>query len=309
MKRSGRLAVPVFAAVAGFGLACAASGMSLKAPTPITPAGSTQAGPLTLVALGDSYSSGNGTPKALRWRCHRSPQAWPELVPGDAESLAAGKTVIDPAVILLACSGAASMGPFAKDLPAQVRALKAGRPAPGLVTVTIGGNDGLAHGDGFFNVLLDCYLERLSGCDKAIFREARWIRGREPALLDGDYRAIRRADHGAAILAVGYPRVFATSRGCTVLGRVFTPAELAAIDRLIDRLNSAIAQAASTVRRAQYVNISDVLAKHELCSANGSWVFTPSLRKALEIYSWFHPTLQGQMAIANAVAEFIVTRL
>ncbi|HEU5142651.1 MAG TPA: GDSL-type esterase/lipase family protein, partial [Solirubrobacterales bacterium] len=106
----------------------------------------------TLVALGDSYSSGEGAKPYYGEsdrrgnRCHRSPLAWPRLL---------GATTTH----LLACSGAETeqlySGAPQRDERGQLAALGevAGRTAIDVVTITIGGND-----IGFARHVRDCFL-------------------------------------------------------------------------------------------------------------------------------------------------------
>ncbi len=112
---------------------------------------------VTLAALGDSYSSGNGTADAVK-PCYRSPSAWPEPLPALKKAMETGRTVVGfQTVRLLACSGSTSRTTTGdiEDLPAQIAALGKEKPLPTMVTFTIGGDDGNPK-VGFFEVLEAC---------------------------------------------------------------------------------------------------------------------------------------------------------
>ncbi len=253
-------------------------------------------GSLRLAALGDSYSSGNGTTGATG-DCVRSFQAWPELLPGSV-----GSSAISP-VTMLACSGADSNGTRVhpkQDLPAQIAELRKLKPAPGIVTLTIGGDDGRSEHVGFFNVLVACALSD-SACAVAVSSELKWIRKSEHALLHQDYSAIRAADPSATVVVVGYPKIFPDAK-CGV----FTKAEGQVLNSLTSTLDSTIASAAAKVPGVKYVNAAAAFAGHQLCTAH-PWVVAPlhSTSKT----DWMHPDNAGQQALSKVVADFIATEL
>src|SRR4051794_41748169 len=108
--------------------------LTLGAAAPSASAGERHK-PVTLAALGDSYSSGVGTPDpdpSSLPTCYRTPHAWPNLV----------AAALDWRVTKLACSGAATQditaphgGPGAPTAP-----LPPPPPPPGGVTLTNRGN-------------------------------------------------------------------------------------------------------------------------------------------------------------------------
>jgi lysophospholipase L1-like esterase len=265
-----------------------------------------RAGPprLRLAALGDSYSSGNGTPLA-KGACFRSPQAWPKLLPGLVNRMG-GKTIIQPRVDLLACSGAESDGRSTasgeEDLPAQVHALKGLRPAPTVITVTTGGDDGKSRDVGFRNVLTRCVgPDVLAVCDKASIDEYNWIKKNEPGILGKAYRSVRAADPAAEVFAIGYPHIFKRGYRCGL----YATSDVDNFNSLTDSLNAAIRRAARAVPRVTYVSTADVFAGHELCSGH-PWVVPPlTVTPTIGTHDWMHPTTAGQKAIAERVAKSI----
>jgi lysophospholipase L1-like esterase len=195
-----------------------------------------------LLALGDSYSSGEGAgdydpgTDASDNSCHRSPNAWPTLV-------AERRNVrILPSI---ACSGATltdlMVGRAGSDQPERQQS-QLGRisGSPDIITVTIGGND-----LGFRSILEDCIVSdcvaryhRPSGdvLDARIDKLAR----RLPAA----YRAIQAAAPRARTVVVDYPKLFADGkRNCAALDRI-TPAEGDYLNGKVVRADVAILDAA-----------------------------------------------------------------
>ncbi len=242
--------------------------------------------PRVLAALGDSYSSGEANPPfdPSAPGCNRSDQAWPLLA---AERL--GLQGVN-----LACSGARTQDVVSeyKGQPAQVDALRALRPRPDVVTITIGGNDA-----GFASVLGLCVVTDcveaggIAGANATILTTL-------PGRLVSTYRAIEKAAPRADLVVVGYPRLFPRSAskvtGCPWLD----DRERRALNATADVLNLVIRLSAVRVG-ARYVDVSRTLAGHELCSAD-PWVFPIGVGNVPSY--WAHPTLPGQQAIATRVA-------
>jgi lysophospholipase L1-like esterase len=259
----------------------------------------TGTGPATqkihMAALGDSYSAGNGTPRATG-ECDMSPQAWPELVPGKV-----GGNAISSSVTLLACSGADSTGSGSGDLSAQIAELP--KYAPNLVTITIGGDDGRSEGVGFRNVLVACAVGGAEGCAHAIATETSWIEEREPALLRQDFSKIKTADPSAILLAVGYPDIFPDT-ACAPYDKEIEQV----LNHLTASLDTAIGNAAAAVAGVDYVPAISAFGGHELCSGD-PWVVRPlTVNAHTGIHDWLHPNKGGQNAIADVVAAFIKDR-
>ncbi len=252
------------------------------------PAGAARAG--TLVALGDSYSSGEGAPPFDAGTdepgvntCHRSPQAWPLLVAG----------AIGMNVLSVACSGARI-----SDVRDQVVRLAA-TPDVAVVTVTVGGNDA-----GFAKVLRTCALHvrcdrryRGDGDDR-LADEIAFVAAR----LTGLYADVREAAPGARIVVADYPRLFpARPRRslCVALGLI-GPAEQRFLNEETDFLDEAIGRVAS----AAGVDVADVAGAfegHELRCGGGREVNALSFGPLGISASSFHPNARGQRALADAV--------
>jgi lysophospholipase L1-like esterase len=259
------------------------------------------------VALGDSYSSGNGTPDESGV-CVRSPgEAWPTLVPGIANPMLPAARMVSSNVALLACSGATSTGtsvsPGEEDLPAQITqltSLQTPGPPTSIVTVTMGGDDGKDQGVGFLHTLLQCYLVN---CVEAFRLELKWLKNQEPALLRQDFTSIMAAAPSATVFAVGYPLLFNPQQGYCV---GLSPVDQKLLNLLTSQLDADIQTAAASVPGVTYVNVLNAFSGQQLCPPPNvsSDVVAPFTLQPL--HDWFHPNPTGQEQIANLVAAAIV---
>ena len=164
-----------------------------------------------LVALGDSYMSGEGaaiyyrgTDDGGRNMCRRSPTAWAAM---------AGQQLPFDGALFLACSAAATFNvrsdPGARPAPraqpgepgpqlAQYRALQERAPFdPELVVLTIGGNDA-----GFSTIGVMCLAP--GNCDE---RADLWLDGLDQVerALSGTYDEVRRTFPDTPVVVVPYP--------------------------------------------------------------------------------------------------------
>ncbi|MFJ5774279.1 SGNH/GDSL hydrolase family protein [Streptomyces sp. NPDC093094] len=248
--------------------------------------------PVRMVALGDSYSSGEGNPPfdAASGECRRSPQAWPRLLGTD-----------DPGVRPVghfACSGAkaSAFTESFKGEPAQVtRRLKGVSPAPGLVTLTLGGND-----VGFARILKHCFLVDCVA-DRTVAHAESYVAGALPGLLRSSYALVRSTvPRTSRVLVVGYPRLFPELQSETARCGWLTPAERTGLNRLAVKLDEAVRTAAGAAR-VSYVSVRGVLDGHELCSAQ-PWVYDVGRNGG---DNRGHPLPQGQRAIEAAVRKAV----
>ncbi len=314
-----------------FSRTAAAAVICLVAVTAATGAPSRPAAtPFTYVALGDSYSAGEGIPPFLGDGCHRSSRAYPTWVrrPGAAKTLYATASGGGRPGILAgkntygsdsnvrsaggvswaswACSGATtanvlppSLGGVPQQRPGDTldRATQLDRAnlaRANLVTLTIGGNDA-----GFIEVLLVCAL---SNCDTRAFERGRAaiIDATRPQ-LEKVYRAVAREAPRARILVLGYPGLFPATKAeqaCAGLSRF--RGEQNMLRRLGARLNGTIAAAVRTVARSgariEYLPVSARFSGHEICGRKGPWLngfVTSGTGLGLDAAS-FHPNLGGQ---------------
>jgi len=269
---------------------------SATCPTALVAVGGIAGG--RLLALGDSYSSGEGAgdyqpgTDSANNSCHRSRNAWPALLAHQR-----GLAVLPS----LACSGATLTdlvaGRAGSGQPER-RAGQLGRIAgdASVVTVTIGGND-----LGFRSVIQDCIAgdcvaryHRPSGdvLDARIDDLAR----RLPAA----YRAIQAAAPRARVFVVDYPRLFPDDRpNCAALNRI-SPEEGDYLNGRIERADIAILDAAREAG-VTGIDVSTALHGGELTCSGTQYLNRASPRLKL-LSASFHPNAAGQERLARAVA-------
>lgn len=215
-------------------------GAVLSAPAPAQAAGE------SYVALGDSYSAGNGTREKLD-DCWRSSLAYPSL-------LAAQRGY---ALDLRACSGAT----VADVSAVQLDALSADTD---LVSISVGGNDA-----GFADVLTECALPGwASDCDEAIDGAQAHIADQLPGSLSGLYAAIRSRAPYAQVVVVGYPRIF-MGEDCNAL-TFFSPEEEARLNQTADQVN-ATTRAAATAAGFGFADPTSAFTGHAVCD-DPEWI-------------------------------------
>jgi hypothetical protein len=296
--RIGSHATRTILGIALVGAALTGSGTGASA-TPSNLSQSTSG--IRYVALGDSYSSGEGNPPfSAIWpsaqNCDRSLlNSWPLLL--------ARQRNFD--MTYAACSGAGiwalTGGWSAKHVGSQLSTIRAIRPA--VISVTIGGNSiiqgraGTAYPVdwGFPDVLQQCFLGGPFNNERCIKNGAlataqRAIEGISPAgsssleaRLTRAYREISAADPKANVYVAGYPEIFpppsATPFHCGWLGK----SEQVELDQLTIDLDNVI-QTATINAGVQYVStlnaLSDANGNHQLCTQE-SWMVPISLVNGL----------------------------
>lgn len=248
-----------------------------------------------MVALGDSYSSGEGTylydEHAAAQKCHRGPNAWPRLF----ERLTPRFDEIEHK----ACTGAKAPQ-LLQDYNGNSPQLNPTQPDSGvdLVTLTIGGNDA-----GFSGIISECFRAGESCADVPQSKDFRTKLTRlTTRLVHETYPAIRASyPRARKILHVGYPQIVPPPGvqpvNCGWLGSD----EQAAAIEILARLNFAIQAAAFRTSDVEYVNVTHALSGRELCTAD-SWVVPVRGVAAVFGSEQGHPTGLGQLAIARTVA-------
>ena len=262
----------------------------------------------TLLALGDSFSSGQGageyqrgTDKSGRNTCYRSRGAWPNIL---AERLHLH------ALQSLACSGAVS-AEVRFDDRAHVREAErtdsqVGRIKghPQIITLTIGGND-----VGFSKILItcmaiDCYRHYHRADGDTLEQKVRDV---QPDLL-ATYTAIRDKAPDSRLVVLGYPRLFPRRLPdrqpvgrCIGLSGI-TGIEATYLNKMLAQLNAAIA-ASAVQAGATYVNAEEALNGHEEgCDVAAAWLNPPDARDNPRPAS-FHPDGTGYLHLAEAAVQ------
>jgi lysophospholipase L1-like esterase len=275
---------------------------STDAPEPPTPREIAESG--GYVALGDSYSSGEGADDYQPGtdvdtnRCHRSANAYGQQV-YDGGNFAGGFS-------FGACSGGVVEDYFGPNQ--QNQGEQAQRDLitedTSLITVSMGGND-----FGFADVLSHCMFHRCA--NDTYLAELQDRIAAEAGQLVEMYRDMReRAGDDARIVVVGYPHLFDVdgNHGLS-LSSPITAAERRFLNNMSDMANQAIRESiANADAGIEFVDIRDAYAGHEIGS-DAPWIHDLSLH-----WDWgntgpnpssFHPTPAGQDAIRDAVNQQI----
>jgi hypothetical protein len=276
------------------------------------------------VALGDSYSAGDGAGDYLADSadplCLQSANAYPELVDAKvagANAIPAGTA--NPAFVFAACTGA-EIPDFnslqSDNQPAQLSYLK-NLPANsvGLVTLTIGGNDA-----GFGKVMEYCAQRKpkKESCQEHSQAAVnRIILNQLPLDLYEQIKSEPSLAPDAQILVLGYPQFFPTGQATScrtglvtgALGDKFQPSDMAWIDSVIKLVDSDI-QASAFAAGLTYVDTSDAFAGHQLCQRDpdlndavvGPVLLAAGYPKGVQS---FHPNVAGQSVLAQNVSPVV----
>lgn len=254
-----------------------------------------------VVALGDSYSSGEGTSvpdgstfyrssdhgggdsaSLDRNACHRSPLAWSYnmTLPGDSLSIReqreSGGNAID--YHLLACSGAVVNNLLSSsntDLPFSnnqgvAQYLERTQLDMGylnsdttIVTLTIGGND-----IGFAQVISECVISGLliAPCQPGLEQEVNTNISLLPDKVKGLLEDIHFLAPNAKILMQGYPSIFEPNGDCM---NVY-PSDSEWLKSVAKDLNGALTAAASSLPYVVYQNPQYQFAGRGLCTPNSA---------------------------------------
>ncbi len=220
------------------------------------------------VALGDSYSSGQGAGDYISssGSCERSYDAYPEQW-ADAQSPAS--------FVSVACSGATT----ADVLSSQVSALS---PSTTLVSITIGGDDA-----GFPSVMETCVLESTGSCLSAVSAAETFIADQLPARLDTTLQTIRTDAPAAEVVVLGYPDLYDLSQSSSWIG--LSTSDRTALNQGADDLNTALATAAAAYGDT-FADVRGQFAGHGICDSD-SWLHSVDI---FAISSSYHPTAAGQ---------------
>jgi GDSL-like Lipase/Acylhydrolase family len=267
--------------------------------------------PLDYVALGDSYSSGEGVPPfdpetdTSGNRCHRSTAAYSRVFEPIGWRLrrrffACSGAVTDNVGLLDEASG--QLGGVVQYGGEQ--AVQLGRLTPpewaetDLVTLTIGGNDAQ-----FARVLSQCLVFRCHRGRRAR-RIATHIARAVPPKLGATYAGIARSAPNAGVFVLGYPQLFPSRprRRCAIGKRPLSRPKQVFLRARGEQLNRAIRRAARGAG-FHYVDVERVFRGHEPCGPKSEWIHSIVLRGGV-VFS-FHPNGFGQRAYARALERYV----
>ncbi|RJQ82627.1 SGNH/GDSL hydrolase family protein [Pseudonocardiaceae bacterium YIM PH 21723] len=222
------------------------------------------------VAVGDSFSSGNGGGSYADTSCYRSANGFPALY---------SKAAKVDSFTNAACSGAVT----GDVINQQVRSLSASTT---LVTITIGGNDA-----GFPATMRACTKGSGTGqdCYDGIAAGRNFIKNGAAAKLDATYAAIKKAAPNARLVVLGYPRLF--ERGGCSNAIWYVPLEARdGINAASDEINTVISARAKAAG-ADYVDVRSNFSGHGACG-NSPWIREARILPSEQAES-YHPTATG----------------
>ena len=145
------------------------------------------------VALGDSYSSGDGAGNYSGGNCLRSANAYPQLW---ANAHAPASFDFE------ACSGAV----VSDVLNGQLGNVNSGTS---LISITIGGND-----VGFSNVMETCVLGSDSSCATAVSNAESYANNTLPGTISNLFSTIRSKAPSAHVVVLDYPHLYKITSFC-----------------------------------------------------------------------------------------------
>ncbi|MEI2723902.1 MAG: GDSL-type esterase/lipase family protein [Verrucomicrobiota bacterium] len=278
------------------------------------------------VALGDSYSSGEGIPpyRDLEdnfWSgCHRSTRAYSTHIhlPEDTTPIAQRA---DSKFDFFACTGATTDNVRAggetqrNGEPPQLSPGNAVDASRDLVTITIGGNDAQ-----FFRIFLFCMVHPDCNGIKLFEPYSELTLGDFAPLLlayvgakvHDVHAEIKAATPNAATIVLGYP-ILLSGNECPAAQ--FPPfgesdlklsaSEQAYLRGLNIQLNSVIEASAADVG-LHFVPVANRFVGHEVCGDLDPWIngvvlFNPTFNPRASV----HPTARGQQEYANAVNDYL----
>lgn len=241
------------------------------------------------VAMGDSYSAGNGAGSGNYYEttCYRSNFAYGPLI---SNAINPGAGQIPGTFAHPACSGARTNHidqDTQQDYPRQINLLGNNTD---FVTLTIGGNDA-----GFTDALQNCAIP-FGGCTDSggsLDQAQAYIQNTLPALLDRNYASIRSKAPNAVVTVLGYPRIFKASGTCNL---VFSDAEVKKANATADLLNDVMRQRVQAAGPGfAYVDSRAAWIGHGACDSV-EWINGFS---ASDTVGSFHPNQTGYIAYAG----------
>ena len=273
----------------------------------------------TVVALGDSYISGEGAPQFFPGtnlagadgnQCRRAPTAYPYLV---ADRLGAD-------LVFLACAGARAEDldgdgdppvPYpdvagTEDQLQRFAILDRDRvDSVDAVLISVGGND-----VGFSTIVQACLLPQSCVADADLAQQ--WLDnvGRIGPRLAATYRAVRdTVGDDTPVVAMLYPVVARPTQGCDL---VFDESEIEFVGRFTDALNAEISRVAAQVG-VNVVDLSDAFDGRTLCgddpAVNGIQLaptegpVVDRLNPTNWVHGSLHPRVDGHRLIADLLID------
>jgi len=218
------------------------------------------------VALGDSYSSGDGAGSYSDGSCRESANAYPVLwTAANGPASFTNET----------CSGATTSSVISTQLGGLSSATT-------LVSITVGGND-----VGFASVMETCVLESTSSCVNAVNSAQAQAQSTLPAALNAVLADIKADAPNAKIVVLDYPQFYDLSKSSSCLGLSTT--DRTALNGGAALLDSEISAAAGR-NGDTFVDVVPHFAGHQICDS-GSYLNSVNI---FDLESSYHPNASGQ---------------
>lgn len=303
----------------------------------IAPAGTAKASVLpnlSYVALGDSYSSGEGNPPFEAGTdgngdfCHRSQAAYPNILASFYQT--------NP-VLFYACSGAKTAdiaSPTAIHYTEGPQIFEPGVDnTANLVTLTIGGNDA-----GFSSVLQSCVMQRIKAAIQnfVVGPIGRWLGlGADPSCANSSsftssvenqilnvqgpvqnvYQQLRNVTSptDTSIIAADYPHLFPDTQAeqtCIQLSPYLTTTDQNWLNSEGDLLDNTLFVAASNAG-VNMVDVRSIFDGHAVCGNGGAWINGLSTASGgagslIPLVGSFHPNADGHfLGYSDAISSYI----
>lgn len=259
---------------------------------------------ISYVALGDSYSSGEGAPAFFPGTdgptdfCHRSVNAYSQVLGrlyGVTPKFYACSGAQTVNITRDSWNGNSNTGPGIE--PAQITEPGVD-PTASLVTMTIGGND-----VGFKDVLTVCIAQKLAAdlanqtINSAVGPVAAWLGfGLDPSCADvqsfrdalsaiisglspqlvATYEALKQktSPTDTSIMVADYPHLFpdsASEQSCLPLSVILTPADEQYLNGVVDQLDG-VAQSAAARAGVNFAEVRGIFRGHAICGNAGDWI-------------------------------------
>lgn len=241
-------------------LATAAALSAFAATTPAL-----ASSPISYVALGDSYSSGDGAGNYSDGSCLESANAYGVLWHNAHGGSFTNET----------CAGATT----ADVINSELGPLSASTT---LVTITIGGND-----VGFASVMETCVLGSDTTCVNAINQAEQQAQSVLPGRLDTVLSDIASRAPSAKVVVLDYPQFYDLSKSSTCIGlsttkRININQGAAVLDGLMS--------AAASRNGDTFVDVNPFFAGHQICDSNTYMISVDWLN----LSDSYHPNASGQ---------------
>jgi lysophospholipase L1-like esterase len=254
MPRAHRLRLSIALAAALTGLSALAAAIPAYA-----------SGLISYVALGDSYSSGDGAGNYSDGSCLQSANAYPVLWHN-----AHGGGFVNET-----CAGATT----SDVINSQLGGLSASTT---LVSITIGGND-----VGFASVMETCVLGSDSSCVNAVNQAEQEAQATLPGSLDTVLSDIASRAPNARVVVLDYPQFYDLSKSSSCIGLSTT--KRTHLNQGASVLDSVISAAAGR-HGDTFVDVNPFFAGHQICDS-GSYLISVDWFNLGDSY---HPNASGQ---------------